>query len=259
MIDVAIKAAKEAAKIHLKYYRKDNFLKTKSASYDILTKADLESEKIIVKTIKKFFPGHNFLCEENKYEKTPSPYVWIIDPLDGTNNYSHHVPIFCVSIALAKNDNIILGVVYDPTRNELFHAEKGKGAFLNKKKIRVTDAADFSRAIMATGFYYDRGKPMEETLDNIGKFLKKGIIGIRRLGSAAIDLCYVACGRFDGFWEFTLNPWDFAAGKLIVEEAGGKLTDKAGNDPGINKEYIVASNGKLHKKILDVLRNPSQG
>ncbi|MBR9699866.1 inositol monophosphatase [Candidatus Woesearchaeota archaeon] len=251
--EVAIKAAKAAAKIHLKYFRTELDIKTKSSHHDQVTVADIESEKAIVRIIRKSFPDHNFLCEEHDYKKTPSPYTWIIDPLDGTNNYAHGIPIFCTSIALAKKGDIILGVILDPTRKEMFVAEKGKGAFLNGKRISVTKAASLKQSILVTGFYYDRGKPALDALNNIRKFFNKGIIGIRRLGSAALDFCYVASGRFDGYWEFKLNPWDFAAGSLIVQEAGGTVTNKQGKKLPIKSSYVVATNKKIHAKVLEVL------
>lgn len=251
--DLAIKAAKAAAKIHLKYFDKGVEIQSKGKEQDRVTVADIESEEKIAGIIKKECPDHNIIGEEGKYEKTSSPYTWIIDPLDGTNNFSQGLPIFCVSIALAKDDEIILGVIHDPTRNEMFLAQKGKGATLNGKKISVSSISSLGKSILITGFYYDRGQPMLDTLDNIKTFLLKGITGIRRLGSAALDLCYIASGRADGFWEFTLNPWDFAAGKLIVEEAGGRVSDKEGKEVNLKESYIVASNGLLHEEMLKVL------
>jgi len=253
MINLAIKAALAAGAIHLKYFNKDIKINTKSSHHDRVTIADLESEKKIVNIIKEKYPDHNFLAEENIYEKTGSEYTWIIDPLDGTNNFSKNMPIFCVSIALAKKEEIILGVIYNPINKELFTAKKGKGAYLNKKRIHVTSSKDLKDSLMITGFYYDRGEPMLKTLVNIKKFLLKKILGIRRLGSAALDLANIACGRADGFWEWYLSPWDFAAGILLVEEAGGKVTTKAGEKIKIKPSYVVASNGLIHKKMLEVL------
>ena len=249
----AIKAAKAAGKIHLKYFNKKLEIKTKSGHQDRVTIADTESEKKIVSIIKKHFPEHNILAEEAKYKKTDSEYTWIIDPLDGTNNFSHGMPIFCVSIALAKNDKIILGVVYDPIRKELFSAESGKGATLNGKKISVSKNTELKDCLLITGFYYDRGVPMLKNLVNIKHFFLNGILGLRRLGSAALNLCDVACGRADGFWEFYLNTWDFAAGMLIVEEAGGKVTNKSNDELKIKPSYVVASNGKIHEQILKII------
>lgn len=253
-LEIAVSAAKEAGKIHKKYFQQDIQAEEKEASFDLVTIADIESEKAIISLIRQYFPDHNFLAEEEKYSQTASEFTWIIDPLDGTNNFACKLPIFCVSIALMRKQELILGVIYDVTRDELFYARKGKGAFLNGKKIQVNSADTLQKSLLITGFYYDRGKEMIETLENIKKFFQNHIIGIRRLGAAALDLCYVACGRAAGFWEFELNPWDFAAGKLIVEEAGGRVTGRYGEDVNVTKKsFIVASNGKIHEMMLAVL------
>ena len=252
-IDLAILAAREAAKIHKKYFNTDFSIETKGKSFDLVTVADIEAEKKIVSVIRKSFPDHNILGEEAKYEKTDSEFTWIIDPLDGTNNFSNKIPIFSVSIALAKGSEIFLGVVYDVMRDELFTAQKSKGAFLNKKRIEVNSVDELKGAILITGFYYDRGAAMLENIDKIKQFLQKQIMGIRRFGSAALDLCYVGCGRAAGFWEFELSPWDFAAGKLIVEEAGGKVTKDKGEAVLLEKSFIVASNSRIHSQMLDVV------
>lgn len=252
--DVAILAAQEAGKIHKRYFNKGLKAKAKGVSYNLVTTADIQSEKRIVALIKRYFPEHNFLAEENRYKKTSSPYTWVIDPLDGTSNFSCGLPIFCVSIALVKGSTPIVGVVYDVMRNELFCAENGLGAYLNGKKIKVTSAKILSEALLITGFYYNRGKDMRTNLEKIKKFLLRRIIGIRRLGAAALDLCYVASGRAAGFWEFTLSPWDFAAGALIVKEAGGRVTDRYGKDVPLKKSFIAASNSKIHNAMLRVLR-----
>ncbi len=251
---IAILAAKEAGRIHKKYFNKDLKVTTKGSSFELLTIADTESEKKIVKIIRDYFPNHNILAEENKYKNYNSKYTWIIDPLDGTSNFSFGLPIFCVSIAFVQDKEVVCGVIYDVTRDELFYAEKNRGAFLNGKKIRVNKSQKLSSSILITGFYYNRGKEMLETIDNIKKFLLKRIIGIRRLGAAALDLCYVACGRASGFWEFELNPWDFAAGKLILEEAGGMVTGRFNEKVKLEKSYIVSSNGRIHRAMLEVLR-----
>jgi len=254
-LNLAIKAAKRAGKIHKKYFGCKKDIKIKSSSFDLVTRADIEGEKAVVSLIKKYFPQHNFLAEEEKYPKTDSEYTWIIDPLDGTNNFSCGLPIFCVSIALVKGNKTMLGVIYDVMRNELFCAEKGKGAYLNKKPIKVNSADSFEKSLLITGFYYNRAESMVETLGNIKEFFFKRILGLRRFGAAALDLCNVACGRAAGFWEFELSPWDFAAGKLIVEEAGGKVTGRYGEVIDIRKKsYTVASNAKIHEKILEVLK-----
>lgn len=257
-LDIAIQAAKKAGSIHKKYFKGGLKLKTKSASFDLLTCADIESEEAVVSLIKRHFPKHNFLAEENTYARTDSEYTWVIDPLDGTNNFACGLPIFCASVALVHKDKVVAGAIYDVTRNELFYAQKGKGAFLNGKPIRVNRAATLKKSLLITGFYYSRGKEVVETLDAIKQFLFKHILGIRRLGSAALDLCYVACGRAAGYWEFELSPWDFAAGKLIVEEAGGRVTGRYGEKPPFNqKHFIVVSNGKIHRQMLSVINSIS--
>lgn len=254
-LDVAILTVKAAGKIHKKYFNTDIEVKSKATSYDLVTIADIEAEKKIVSVIKKYFKGHNFLAEENKYEKTTSDYTWIIDPLDGTNNFSAGLPIFCASVALVKKNEPVVGAIYDVTRDELFYAQKGCGAYLNGKKIRVSTVSSLKKALFITGFYYDRGKEMDENLKKIRQFLIRRVIGIRRLGSAALDLCYVAAGRASGYWEYTLSPWDFAAGMLIVKEAGGKITDRRGKEISLKqKSFVAASNGKIHNKMLEILK-----
>lgn len=253
-LSVARKAAKEAGKIHKKYFRGSFKIRTKSNSFDLLTIADTESEKAVVSLIKTYFPEHNILAEEYKYPKTKSPYTWIIDPLDGTNNFASGLPIFCASVALRYNDQIIVGAIYDVTRDELFYAQKNKGAFLNRKRIRVNSTMRLQGSLLITGFYYSRGRKMIETLRIIKKFFLAHIRGLRRLGAAALDLCYVASGRVSGFWEFELNPWDYAAGKLLVEEAGGRITDKSGNKlPLTKKTFVIASNAKIHSRMLAII------
>lgn len=252
-LETAIEAAKEAAKIHKKFFNKKFKVESKSGHFDQVTEADLEAENKIVEIIKVNFPNHNFLGEENKYEKTASEYTWIIDPLDGTNNFAHGIPIFSISIALAWNEEVIVGVVYDPLREEIFYAEKNKGAFLNGISISVSQNKNLKSSILITGFYYSRDSKMLQTLEDIKKFFLAGIIGIRRFGSAALDLCYVASGRADGFWEFFLNPWDFAAGKLILEEAGGTVTNKGGLPVKISPSYIISSNTHIHNAMLEII------
>ncbi len=219
---------------------------------NLVTEADLASERYIIKAIEKKFPNHSILAEEESAKNKASEFKWIIDPLDGTTNFAHGFPFYCVSIALEYRGEIILGVVYDPQREELFHATIGGGSFLNGKKIHVTEETKLSRALLATGFPYDIGSSNEDNLKNFARFAKVAR-GIRRPGSAALDLCYLACGRIDGFWELKLSPWDTAAGKLIVEEAGGKVTDFNGEKYFIYGKYILASNGRIHNQMKRIL------
>ncbi len=251
---VAVQAAQAAAKIHRRYFNRGVAVKVKQSSFDLVTVADVQAEQEIVRVIRKHFPGHNFFGEEQKYQKTDSEITWVIDPLDGTNNFVSGLPMFSVSIACARKGRVISGVVYDVMRDELFLAEQGRGAFLNGKRIKVSNTGSLRRALLITGFYYSRGNDMKKTLENIRRFFKKPILGIRRFGSAALDLCYVASGRAAGFWEFELNPWDFAAGLLLVKEAGGRISNKTGKPLSLKKSFVVASNGKLHNEILSTLR-----
>lgn len=258
-LDVAVKAAKTAGSIHKKYFQGDYKLRSKKASFDLLTTADTEAEEAVVSLIRKKFPGHNFLAEENKYPATDSKYTWVIDPLDGTNNFACGLPIFCSSVAVVYNNITLAGAIYDVNRNELFYAQKGQGAFLNGRPIRVNSVNSLNKALLITGFYYSRGRDMVETLGAVKRFLREKVLGVRRLGAAALDLCYVACGRVSGYWEFKLSPWDFAAGKLIVEEAAGKVTGRKGEELSFNNShFIAASNGRIHKKLLKIINAESK-
>lgn len=249
---IAIKAAKQAGLI-----LKKNLSKKRKIAYkgvvNLVTEMDLLAEEIITSLIKKHFPNHNILAEEKVNWQGDSPYRWIIDPLDGTTNYAHGFPIFCVSIALEKDKEIILGVVYDPMREELFIAEKGKGARLNGKKIHVSAVSKLSQSLLATGFPYDLRESSKNNFDHFRNFALR-VHAVRRAGSAALDLCYVAAGRFDGFWEMKLGPWDFAAGSLIVKEAGGKVSDFAGHPLKLNSGHVLASNGKIHKEMMAIIK-----
>ena len=228
---------------------------------NLVTEVDKISEETILKIIKKNFPDHAILTEESEGKKSKSTYKWIIDPLDGTTNYAHGFPMYCVSVALEKDGEIILGVVYNPNLDELFVAEKGKGAIFSegfrghklKRKISVSQTTELSQSLLATGFPYDIRKSKIDNLDHFANFYKKAQ-AVRRGGSAALDLCYLAMGRFDGFWELKLSPWDMAAGKLMVEEAGGKVTDFLGGSFNIYLKEILASNGKIHQQMIDVLK-----
>jgi myo-inositol-1(or 4)-monophosphatase len=220
---------------------------------NLVTKADRQSEDAIIKVIRKSFPEHNILTEESKGYEKGSDYKWIIDPLDGTTNYAHGFPVYCISIALEKEGEIILGVVYNPVLDELFVVEKNKGAFLNGRKIHVSAQNNFSRSLLATGFPYDIRDSQVNNLDHFRNFALKAQ-AIRRAGAAALDLCYLAKGIFDGFWELKLSPWDTAAGSLMVQEAGGKVTDFSGKEFSIYQKNILATNGKIHSQMINVLK-----
>lgn len=220
---------------------------------DIVTEVDRMSEEMLISRIGKKFPHHDILAEESAGIESGSEFRWIIDPLDGTTNYAHGYPVFCVSIALERKDEIILGVIYNPVMEEMFVAEKGKGAFLNDKRISVSDTTELSKSLLATGFPYDIRENPDNNLNYFNEMATK-VMAIRRAGSAALDLAYIAAGRFDGFWELRLNPWDTAAGWLLVEEAGGLVTEIFGEDYCVKSPHILATNGKIHGKMIDVFR-----
>ncbi len=250
---IAIKAARAAGAIHKKHFNTSLSVRTKGHTFDLVTVADIESEKAIVRAIRGAFPDHNIMAEEQEYDITASPYTWVVDPLDGTNNFASGMPFFCASVAVCKNGEPLAAAIYDIHRDELFSAVKNRGAYLNGKRIHVSRIRQLKRALLITGFYYDRGRLMKKNLSHIEIFLKKGILGIRRLGAAALDLCYIASGRAAGFWEFELNPWDYAAGLLIIKEAGGAVTDRYGASLSLEKSFVVASNKTLHKQIISVV------
>lgn len=217
-----------------------------------VTEFDLKAERFIISRIKKKFPSHSIMAEETHDKKSLSEYVWVIDPLDGTVNYSHNFPVYAVSIALCKDGEPIAGFVCDPERNELFWAAKEMGAFLNKSKIRVSKEARLIRSLLSTGFAYNILTARKNNLGMYARMSKKAQ-AVRRSGSAALDLSWVACGRLDGYWEYYLAPWDTAAGVLIVTEAGGEISCINGKKYSIFKNDILASNGKIHNQIGAVL------
>jgi len=217
-----------------------------------VTEYDLKSERYITSHISKRFPDHAILAEEEGAVAEKSSYRWVIDPLDGTVNYAHGFPMYCVSIAVEFEGDIVAGTVYDPERDELFHAGLKMGAYLNQKRIKVSSEKILQRALLATGFAYNIGTARRTNLGLFARMAKKAQ-GLRRAGSAAIDLCWLACGRIDGFWEFYLQPWDTAAAKLIVEEAGGQVSRINGASYSIFSPDILASNGHLHKVMRSVL------
>lgn len=254
MLNFAIETAREAGQILLeKFGRKINI--SKKGDINLVTEADLASEKLIIERIKSYYPKHAILAEESGDAVLldgVNTWKWIIDPLDGTTNFAHGYPCFCVTIALEHDGEIVIGVTFDPTRNELFAAERGKGATLNNKPIRVSDTEKLSESLIVTGFPYNF-KEKENFARHLTDFLLHSR-GVRRDGSAAIDMAYVACGRFDGFWEEGLNPWDVAAGLLLIEEAGGQVTYYNGEKYNIYSPPICGSNGLIHGEMLKVLK-----
>lgn len=253
MLNFAVDTARDAGRILLEKFGKIDTV-TKKGDINLVTEADLASEALIIERIRSHYPRHSILAEEAGdvvVIETGEGYKWIIDPLDGTTNYAHAYPCFCVTIALEKDGDILLGVTYDPTRDELFTAEKGKGAALNGKPIRVSTTDDIGNSLLVTGFPYDI-KLREAPLRHLNEFLLASR-GVRRDGSAAIDMAYVACGRFDGFWEESLKPWDVAAGKLLVEEAGGIVSNYDGSKFSIYNAPVLASNGLIHRQMVETL------
>ncbi|MBI4044647.1 MAG: inositol monophosphatase [Candidatus Diapherotrites archaeon] len=250
----ASKASAEAGKIMLKYFRKDFFVK-KKGRIDIVTQADLESEKKIHEIISKSFPRDSFLEEESGKSGSGEGRVWVVDPIDGTINFAHGVPWFCSSIALVVEGKPVLGAAFNPVTNDFFHAVKGKGAFWNNEQISVSKNTELIECVLATGFPYERGELARKTIAGISSLIG-GTQGIRQCGSAVLDMCLVAAGSFDGYFEHKLFPWDAAAAILIVAEAGGVVTDFSGKKATPFSEAFVASNGLIHGKLLEHLVKP---
>jgi myo-inositol-1(or 4)-monophosphatase len=237
--------------------RESGFRVDKKGAIDLVTEVDLECERMCRAVIAERFPQHDVLAEElseGSFEQHRSPHRWVFDPIDGTTNYTHGLPIFCASLALEYEGQACVGAVYDPTRRELFTAERGEGAYLNGAALRVSATMELIDALLVTGFPYDVHEERGDLIDLFGAFLGTAR-AVRRLGSAALDLCYVAAGRFDGFWEQHLKPWDVSAGALIVQEAGGTVTGMDGSPFRPAAAHLVASNGSLHDQMLDLIRD----
>ena len=251
-LETARHAAKEAGKKLSALFGHVNYV-MKKGRIDLVTEADLEAEKIILKTIQSKFPDDNILSEESGKQVQPSSRIWLVDPLDGTTNFAHGFPFYAVSIALEIEKEIVLGIVFNPQMGEYFEAIRGGGSRLNDKPIKVSKTSRLNESLLATGFPYDIHEKPEEVIKCFGKMVIRAQ-GIRRPGSAAIDLCYVAAGRFDGFWEQGLNPWDTAAGIVILEEAGGKVSTFDGRTYSPYQKNIVAANPLIHDEMVEVLR-----
>lgn len=251
MLHFAKNLAREAGKI-LREHMGRNFEIHHKGQIDLVTEVDLLSEKFIREQIANHYPKHQVLAEEGGLSERSSAYRWIIDPLDGTTNYAHGYPCFCVSIALEYEGAVVIGVVYDPIRDELFVAESGHGATLNERPLQVSCVSQLDKALLVTGFPYNVRTSPQKNLDNFSRFLDVAQ-AVRRDGSAALDLCYVAAGRFDGFWELNLASWDMAAGSLIVTEAGGQVTSFNGSPFDYYVPEVLASNGLIHAEMMAVL------
>lgn len=253
MFDLAVQLAREAGQLLRDHLGRVTDISHKSTTLDLVTEVDLLSEQYIKEKISTHYPKHEILAEESGHQKTESEYRWLVDPLDGTTNYAHGYPCFAVSIALERAGEIILGVVYDPMHEELFAAEKGGGAMLNGRPIHVSRVSRLSDSLLVTGFPYNvRTNPI--SIEYFARFMNNAQ-AVRRDGSAALDMCYVACGRFDGFWELGLKPWDVGAGRLIVEEAGGRVTKFDGRPFTIYEPEMLATNGLIHGPMSAVLTN----
>lgn len=252
---IATLAALEAGELLLSGFSSPFSVTSKQGRHDLVTEYDLSSQKRIIEKIASRYPNHNFLAEEEGVQGSPSDQVlWIIDPLDGTINFARGIPFFAISIAAAIGSQIVAGVVYSPMTNELFTAEKGGGAFLHGKQISVSKEKELRSTVLATGFPYDVEKNPKQCIERFSSFVRKGM-PMRRLGAASLDLAYVAAGRFDGFWEVGLQPWDMAAGKLLVEEAGGKVTHYDGSSHKIFGYYpTLATNGYIHAEMVESLK-----
>jgi len=224
----------------------------KKGAIDLVTEADTKSEKAIIETIRQAFPDHAILAEESGLNPGQVDHMWIIDPLDGTTNFAHQLGLFAISIAFAVKQEIALGIVLSPVTGELFTAVKDQGAYLNGRSVKVSNSKTVSESLLVTGFPYNIKEVLNPAMTRFANCLKASQ-GLRRLGSAAIDLCYVACGRFDGFWEQNLKPWDTAAGELIAREAGAAVTDFANNPFTLDKTEILATNGNIHQEMLGLL------
>jgi myo-inositol-1(or 4)-monophosphatase len=248
--------AGDFVRLHLGTISRDD-IAIKQAS-DFVTRIDRESEQIIIKTIRDKFYDHHFLAEESLKESGTGQYRWIIDPLDGTTNYIHGYPVFSLSIALQFNGEIILGIVFDPLKNEIFTAEKGKGAFLNGKRITVSAVSDMTNSLIATGFPFRKRELIDSYLALFKRIFDK-VSDIRRAGSAALDLAHVACGRCEGFFELSLGPWDIAAGSILIREAGGIITDFGGENDYLSTGNVVASAPALHWEILQEVKTVFKG
>ncbi|MGA2409234.1 MAG: inositol monophosphatase family protein [Candidatus Binataceae bacterium] len=248
---VALRAARAAARIHLKWLSRTSVTR-KTNPIDLVTEADQQAEASVIEILQRAFPTHAVLAEESGANAHTSEHRWIIDPLDGTTNFAHGYPQFCVSIAYEYRGKVRVAIILDAFKKECFVAQRGRGAHLNGKPIRVSLVPTLELSLLATGFPYDRRERRRYYLAFWEEFMMR-VQGVRRTGSAALDLAYVACGRTDGFWEFGLKPWDVAAGALIVEEAGGCVTNMDGSRLDLAGAQLIASNGRLHEQIMGVL------
>lgn len=247
----AVAAADVAGEILKSYFRGTFNVHVKDGP-DVVTQADLDAEKAILARIREEYPDDQFLAEESARDAVESPRLWIIDPVDGTTNFLHGVPQFAVSIAYYESGRPVCGVVYNPILGDWYTALAGSGAWYNDEPARVSAATELEKALLATGFYYDRGPLMEGTVEAVREVFRRGVHCVRRMGAASLDLAYVGTGRFGAYFEYLLSPWDFAAGRLFVEEAGGRVTDCLGAPLPMARTHILATNGPLHGVVQEI-------
>lgn len=252
-LDVAIAAAKDAAEVLKEYFRKPKQIEYKS-SWNLVSTADLQAEKVIIDRIRQSFPDHEILAEESANAALQADHLWIVDPLDGTNNFCHGLDHFAISIGYYRHGRPNLGVVYRPMSDDWFICGRDQGAFHNGLRVTTSPAKRLDEALIGTGFFYDRGQAMKQTLQSIEVLFEQKIRGIRRMGTASLDLCSVGCGWFEGFFEFELAFWDYAAGKLFVEEAGGLVTNCVGDVFSSGSSSIIASCQGLHATMLNMIK-----
>lgn len=253
-LSVALEAARAGGAVVSRYFRDGIVMRDKAVS-NLVSDADVEAERAVVEVIRRTHPGHEVIGEETHQGDPSADHVWVVDPLDGTNNFAHKVPQFAVSVAYYHQGIAQCGVVYNPARDDWHVAVRGQGAFLNGVRVLVGEETRLNQVLVGVGFYYDRGVMMEATLGSIGDLKRDHQIhGIRRFGAATLDLCMVALGQLGAYFEFELSPWDFAAGRLFVEEAGGRVTDCRGEPLPLAKSSVLATNGRLHQEMLDVVR-----
>ncbi|TWT74719.1 inositol monophosphatase family protein [Allorhodopirellula solitaria] len=256
-----MKTAAEAARVGgeclRQYFHRGVEIRDKSVtggkSYDLVSDADIESERLIAEVLHTAFPAHAILGEESLQQgDADADHLWIIDPLDGTNNFAHRIEHFAVSVGYYEHGRAVVGAVYQPLHDDLYTAVRGQGAFRNGQRVHASTTDRLGQAMIGCGFYYDRGAMMRSTLAAIDECFSHDIHGIRRFGTASLDLCMVGCGQLDAFFEYNLSAWDFAAAALFVEEAGGQVTDACGNELPIGSTSVVASNGRLHEQVVGI-------
>jgi myo-inositol-1(or 4)-monophosphatase len=252
-LDLAVSLAREAGEFALAAQSDKLEVHSKTNDFDLVTHVDKHNEEVIKSGVAKHFPSHDFLGEEGTKTEKHSDVKWIVDPIDGTLNYAHGLPIWCISIGIEVSKNLECGVIFDPSRNELFTVIRGEGAYRNNERISVSKQSDPARSMYVTGFPYNIAENPYGDIERFERFLRRGLI-VRRLGSAALDLAYVACGRFDAFYEGGLSPWDTAAGALMVREAGGKVTHFDGQEYSVYKKSLIASNGIQHPFLEELVR-----